>query len=73
MARPTKKAVIEASQPSPSHPHVSPPSSTLIIRFDDDEREMFMVLEKNLDRICAAIDLQTEVLKGMRKDNNERR
>ena len=28
---------------------------------------------KTLDRLVAAIDLQTEVLKGMRKDNNERR
>jgi len=58
------EAVIEASQPSPSHPHVSPLSSTLI--FDPE-------LLKTLDRIVQAIDLQTEVLKGMRKDNNERR
>jgi len=30
-------------------------------------------LLRTLERIVNAIDLQTEVLKGMRKDNNERR
>lgn len=47
-----------APSPSPSSP------STLI--FDPE-------LLRTLERIVNAIDLQTEVLKGMRKDNNERR
>jgi hypothetical protein len=58
---------------SPSERGPAPsPGSLSTLRFDVPEIEL-RELNKNLDRICAAIDLQTDVLKGMRKDNNERR
>ena len=66
------KAEIRTEGGRVSEPHTDNPSpcgplpSTLIFRLDDEEKRLF-------DRICQAIDLQTEVLKGMRKDNNERR
>jgi len=53
----------EPTQSSPSHPTPTLPST---LTFDPE-------LLRTLDRIVQAIDLQTEVLKGMRKDNNERR
>jgi hypothetical protein len=68
------KAEIRTEGAAPSHPADNPspngPPSTL--RFDVPEIEL-RELNKNLDRIVAAIDLQTDILKGMRKDNNERR
>lgn len=56
----------EGAAPSTTADNPSPrgPPSTLI--FDPE-------LIRNLERLVNAIDLQTEVLKGMRKDNNERR
>ena len=63
------KAEIRTEGAAPSVPANNPspcgPPSTLI----DDLRELCRAVER-----CAnAIDTQTEVLKGMRKDNNERR
>jgi len=55
----------EAQQTSPSHPTPTLPS-TLTIRFDVEQW-------RDIDHIVQAIDNMTEVLKGMRKDNNERR
>jgi len=63
------KSAPEADNPSPC----GPLPSTLTIRFDVPELTMFKDIVSDLNRIHQAIDLQTEVLKGMRKDNNERR
>lgn len=67
----------EASHsPSQSEPNPSPGGplpSTLTVRFDVEDLTMLRDLGRSIDRICAAIDLQTDILKGMRKDNNERR
>lgn len=65
------KAEIRTEGGSKSAPQIDNPSpcaslpSTLAL----DLSELCRVLERTVN----AIDLQTEVLKGMRKDNNERR
>jgi len=63
------KSAPEADNPSPC----GPPPSTVTVRFDPVELTMFKDMVSDLNRIHQAIDLQIEVLKGMRKDNNERR
>jgi len=63
----------EPHQSSPSHNPTPTLPSTLTIRFDVPELTMFKDMVSDLNRIHQAIDLQIEVLKGMRKDNNERR
>lgn len=63
------EVVSAPSQSASRDPSPTPPST---LRFDVPEIEL-RELNKNLDRIVAAIDLQTDILKGMRKDNNERR
>jgi len=71
------KAEIRTEGAAPSHiadnPSPCGPPSTVTIRFDVPELTMFKDMVADLNRIHQAIDLQIEVLKGMRKDNNERR
>jgi len=65
-----KAELMEGDGPSQRHANPSPSSPStpmeVVVIFGDEERSI-------LERIVNAIDLQTEVLKGMRKDNNERR